>query len=152
MPRYAVGGRSLATAATADHVAALLWNPSATKSIQVREIWVFKTVATLDNHQLRRASSAGATPTTTVTPTIVNDFQRELAPPSGALLYLGTFGTQPTLEAVALARANLPAAIGAGFIWVFAEAITVKPGAGLAISTPTAVILQPSDFTFVWDE
>lgn len=151
MPRYSVGGRSAATAATADHAAAALWNPSATKSIRVREIWCFKSVATVDHHQLLRITARG-TPGTTVTPDADNDFDRELAPPSGAVLDLATYTAQPTVQTPPLARANLPAAIGAGFIWVFAEPILVKAGTGLAICTPQANVLQASDFTFVWDE
>jgi len=152
MPRYAVGGRSAATAATANHAAAALWNPSATKAIKVREIWVFKTVATADNHALQRITARG-TAGSTVTPdsSTCMDYPR-IAPQSGALLDLAAYTTQPTLTGVILARANLPAAIGSGFIWVFAEPIVVPPGEGLAIITPVAVILQPSDFTFVWDE
>jgi hypothetical protein len=152
MPRYAVGGRSAATAATADHVAAALWNPSSTKKIKVREIWVFKTVATADNHALRRITARG-TPGSTVTPDASNCFETpRVAPASGALLDLAAYTVQPTLTGVNLARANLPAAIGSGFIWVFTEPIEIPPDEGLAITTPVATILQPSDFTFVWDE
>lgn len=152
MPRYAVGGRSAASAATANHAAACLWNASATKNIKVREIWVFKTVATVDNHALRRAIARG-TPGSTVTPDASNCFEAPMiAPQSGALLDLAAYTVQPTLTGVNLARANLPAAIGSGFIWVFAEPIEVPFGEGLVITTPVAVILQPSDFTFVWDE
>jgi hypothetical protein len=153
VPRYAVGGRSAATAATANNCAAALWNPHATKSIKVREIWVFKTVATADNHALQRITARG-TPGSTVTPDANSSFDCPLvAPQSGALLDLAAYTVQPTLAGgVPLARANLPAAIGSGFIWVFAEPIEVNPGTGLAIITPVATILQPSDFTFVWDE
>jgi len=152
MPRYAVGGRSAATAATIGHAAAALWNPSTTKKIKIREIWAFKTVATVDYHALRRISARG-TPGSTVTPGQGNCFEQpRIAPQSGALLDLAAYTVQPTLVGENLARANLPAAIGAGFIWVFAEPIEIPPGEGLAIITPVATILQPSDFTFVWDE
>ena len=152
MLRYAVGGRSAATAATANHAAVALWNPHATKVLYVRELWVFKTVATADNHALQRITARG-TPGSTVTPNGTSCFERiRVVPASGAVLDLAAYTGQPTLTGGILARANLPAAIGAGFIWVFAEAIAVPPGEGLALITPAAVILQPSDITVVWDE
>jgi hypothetical protein len=42
--------------------------------------------------------------------------------------------------------------VGAGFQWKFSEPLEIGPGRGLAVFTPVAVILQPSDFTFIWDE
>jgi hypothetical protein len=42
--------------------------------------------------------------------------------------------------------------VGAGFQWKFSEPLEIGPGRGLGIFTPVAVILQPSDFTFIWDE
>lgn len=152
MPRYAVGGRTVATAATANHAAAALWNPSTTKAIKLREVWVFKTAATVDNHGLRRITARG-TAGSTVTPDSSTSLDTpRITPQSGALLDLAAYTVQPTLTGVLLSRANLPAAIGAGFIWVFAEPIIIPPGEGLALITPEAVILQPSDVTFVWDE
>jgi hypothetical protein len=130
----------------------MLWNPSSTKKIKVREIWVFKTVATADNHAIQRATARG-TPGSTITPDASNCLETpRIAPQSGALLDLAAYTVQPTLTGVILARANLPAAVGSGFIWVFAEPIEIPPGEGLALITPVAVILQPSDITFVWDE
>lgn len=151
MARYAVGGRSAATAATADTVAASLWNPHASVRLRVFEIWICKTVATIDNHGIRRTTTRG-TAGSTVTPVIANNFQRSVAPVSGALLDLALFSAQPTLDGVNIGRWNLPAAIGAGVIWTFPEPVEVGPGAGLAIVTPPAVILQPSDITYVWEE
>lgn|SRR3990167_3004161 len=152
MPRYAIGGRTAATAATANHAAAALWNPSSTKAIRLREVWVFKTAATVDNHGISRITARG-TPGSTVTPSATTAFDTpRIAPQSGALLDLAAYTVQPTLGGLLLARANLPAAIGAGFIWVFAEPIIIPPGEGMALITPEAVILQPSDVTFVWDE
>lgn len=152
MPRYAVGGRSAATAATADHAAAALWYASGTKAIKLREIWVFKTVSTADNHALRRITARG-TPGSSVTPDASNCMEvPRVAPQSGVVLDLGAYTVQPTLTGVNLARSNLPAAVGSGFIWVFTEPIEIPPGEGIAIITPVAVILQPSDFTFVWEE
>lgn len=152
MMNYMVGGRSANTAATADHVAAALWNPSSAVTMWVKEIWVFKTVGTADNHCLYYITGRG-TAGSTVTPTINSDLERSLAPPSGALLDLALYSVQPTLAAsLCIVRANLPATVGSGFIWVFSDPIRIKPGQGLAVATPVATILQASDFTFKWAE
>ena len=152
MNRYSASGRSLATAATANHCAAQLWNPSTTVSIFVHEIHFVQTAAVVSNLVVQRSSARGAAPTATVTPDIDNDYEHGLAPPSGAVLELATFGTQPTLATPPLLAWNLPAAIGSGLMWVFSRPIRVKPGAGICIATPVAVILQPGDCTVVWDE
>jgi hypothetical protein len=149
--RYAVGGRSAATAATIDQ-GSHLWNPHGTKSIYVVEVWVFKTVATTDNHGLIRTTTIGTTPGTTVTPDADNAFDRRAAPASGCVLYLATFATYPVTAGPYLARANLPAAIGAGFIWTFPEPIEVPAGTGLGVVTPLAAAMIASDLTYIWDE
>lgn len=150
--RYSVGGRSANTAATANHVAAALWNPSTAFNIYVREIWVTKTVATADNHQLNYITTRG-TAGSTVTPDADNDFSRAAVPPSGALLDLAAYSVQPTLQTPALDRRNLPATVGSALLFDFRDyPVMVRPGQGLAVGTPVATILQASDFTFVWDE
>lgn len=148
---YRTGGRCVATAATADNVGAALWNPHATMDLTVDEVHFFQTVGTVSNPGLVRTTTRG-TQTLTVTPDIDNHDERLLAPITGALLDL-TYSAQPTLATPYLMRINLPAAIGAGFIWAFApKGIRVPAGTGLAIATPVAVILQPGDVTFVWHE
>jgi len=97
MARYSVGGRSAATTATINNAAAQLWNPHATKSIKLSEIWVAKTVGTADNHILYPTIVRG-TPGSTITPDVDNHFQRQYAPGSGALLDLGAFTVQPTIQ------------------------------------------------------
>lgn len=154
MLRYSVAARmNAATAATADHVAALLWNPSSAKEIQVVEIWWAKTAATADAMKLVYTTTAGASPGSTTTPDIDSNWDgRGLAPISGALLYTAAFGTQPTVTAPAITQTNLPAAIGSGFIWVLNRPITVRAGQGLALANPTAAAIQIADVTFVWEE
>lgn len=151
--RYAVASDTLATAATIDHVSALLWNPHGTKSIYVREVHWFSQAATACHPALVRTSTAGVTPTSTVTPDADNAFDRRAVPPSGALLYGATFGTQPTLQTPYLARSSLPAAIGAAIMWSFLDTpIEVPAGTGLAVATPVATALQAARATYVWDE
>ena len=150
MARYGAGVRTAATAATADTAAAVLWNPHGSISIFLREVWWFKTVATADNVCMARSSARG-TQTTTFTPDIDSHFARRYAPIS-TLVIDSAWSAQPTKDLTYLARANLPAAVGSGFVWVFAEAIEIPAGQGIWIGTPVATILQPSDLTVVWDE
>lgn len=150
MPRYAVAGRAAATAATADNVGAALWNPAAAKGLKVVEVHWFKITATADNLGIVRISTRG-TQTLTVTPDADNDYERLVVPATGALLDL-TYSAQPTLQTPYLKRINLPAAVGAGVMWVFPIPIDVPFGTGLAIATPTAVVLQSADVTFVFDD
>jgi len=154
MSQYSVGGRGVVTAATANLVGAELWNPHASISLYVTAVWVAQTAGTVNNPYLKRSSARGATPNNTVTPTIENDWDRLQAPPSGALLDMGTFGTAPTLVGTPLAAANAPAAAGSGYMLPFVpgRGIRVPAGMGLCVYTPVAVALQPMDVTFFWDE
>lgn len=153
MRHFAIAGRSLATAATANHVAAQLWNPDGTRSLWVVEIHVQKTAATIDHHAIQRSSARGATPTATATPDLDNDFEREITPDTGAVLELATFGTQPTLAGPDMYKGILPAAVAGAVQYVFpGNGIKVPFGTGLCVFTPVATILQPSDFTFVFHE
>lgn len=150
---FACAGRSIVTAATADHVAAQLWNPDSTRSLWVVEIHIAKTVATADHHGIARSSARGSTPTATVTPDLDNDFEREITPDTGAVLELATFSSQPTLTAPYMYRSNLPAAVGAGAQYVFpGSGIRVLPGTGLCVATPVATAMQPIDATFIFHE
>jgi len=149
--RYAVAGRTAATAATADNVAAELWNPHGTKSLYVREVWVFATTATTAMNLGIVRSSAKGTSTLTVTPDADNAFDRRAVPPSGCTLEL-TFSAQPTLATPYLLRAIAPTVIGAGWVWPFPQPIEVVAGTGLCIATPMAVAFPIADATYVWDE
>ena len=95
MARVRVGVRTNATAATTNVQAAVLWNPHATIRLRVYEISWFKTVATADNLALLRVTGRG-TPTTTATPTIENETDRAVAPPSGAVVDTA-WSTGPTI-------------------------------------------------------
>jgi hypothetical protein len=146
-----VAGRSAATAATADNFACALWNPASTKDLWVIEVALAKTVATADNHGIVRITARG-TQTSTVTPDTDNAWNRDGTPPTGAVLDV-TYSAQPTIASPYLKRWNLPAAIGAGFVFTFPNpGIRVPAGTGLGIATPVAVILQASDVTYTWYE
>jgi hypothetical protein len=152
MSLYSVGGRIGGTTGAGDEaVGCALWNPHSTVRMKVVEIAYSKTAATVDNPAIQQSSTRG-TQTVTVTPDIDNSWERDLSPPSGALLDLD-YSADPTLQGPHLKVWNLPAAIGSGFIFSFpAPGIIIPPGTGLAITTHVAVALQIADVTFTWVE
>lgn len=151
MAQITLAGRSVATAATANHVAASIWNPHATARIAVTEIHICTTTAGAAHISIQRATTRG-TPGSAVTPTLASSSQRDLVAPSATELLLAAFTVQPTLETPSLRRWNLPAAVGAGVIIVFPEGIVVPGGAGLAIATPVATAFPASDISFAYED
>ncbi len=148
--RYAAAGRTAATAATADNAAAELWNPHATKSIYVREIWIFSSAATAMNLGIERSSAKG-TSTLTVTPDADNAYDRRAAPPSTCTLEL-TFSAQPTMQGPYMFRAISAAVAGAGWIFSFPQPVEVPAGTGICINTTQAAAFPIAEITCVWDE
>ena len=148
--RYSCAVLSIDTAAAIDDCGANLWNPHASISIFVVEVHIFKVGATVDNPGLVRTSARG-TQTATVTPDIDNHYANRYAPISGAVIDTD-WSALPTVAGPYLMRAHLPAAAGAGLIWVFSQPIEIPAGKGLAVATPIATILQDANITFVWDE
>jgi hypothetical protein len=146
MSKHMVSGTSIATAATANHCAAQIWNPSSTISIFVNALAWFHTVATADFAAVGVSTARGATPNNTATPDADNDFAQEGVPQTAWVLEMGTFGTQPTIATPRLSGFPQGAAIGAGLILPFGEqsnGFRIKPGNGMVIFTPVATILQP---------
>ena len=153
MARFRVAGRmNAATAATANHVAAQFWNPSANARPRIIEVHIVVTTAAAAHISLQRSTARGATPGATATPDIDNSDSRDVAPPSASVLELAAFGTQPTVDASSLQRWILPASIGAGIILPLPDGVTVPPGTGLCVLTPVATAFPISDISFVWDE
>ncbi len=153
MATYSIGGRSAATAATANHAAAGIWNPHATDRIRIKEIWISVPTAAAAVIGLLRNTTRG-TAGSTVTPAIQNADGRDVAPVSGFLLDLATYSAQPTLDSATAYqwRWNLPATAGAGIIAVFNDPIIVPPGAGIVVVTPTATVFPACDFTFIIED
>lgn len=95
---YSVRGVGVAGAG-AGSVAFSLWNPHTSQILKLKRI-----VLSLQNGgsvgaiAIFQRSSTRGTPASTVTPGVSNDSKRGAAPPSGALLDLGTFTVQPTLD------------------------------------------------------
>jgi murein DD-endopeptidase MepM/ murein hydrolase activator NlpD len=150
-------GRTGASAATAGHGVAAIWNPHSTLAITVYELSLFATTAPAAGSTvaLQRISARG-TAGSTITPGIQNDTQYGAAPSSGSLLDLATYTVQPTVIGTsvthALWRFPLAAVIGSGFVQPFPEGIRVPAGAGLAIIAAAAVIVPASDVSIAFDE
>jgi hypothetical protein len=157
---YQASARTAATLATANHVLAQLWNPSASVRMIVHEVWVCANAAPTAGTALYLVrSSARGTAGSTVTPTIDNDNERLLAPPSGALLDLAAFSAQPTLSPAAGTNTagmfftwDFAAVIGSGIIAPLPRGIVIPAGFGLCLAQKTAVIFPVSDVGFVWEE
>ncbi len=152
MAVYRVAGKTVATAATINHAVAGIWNPHATDRVRVTELKVCITTATAVEPTIFRNTARG-TAGSTVTPAIAQSDGRDVAPVSGFLLDLSAYTVQPTLDgAVALEKWWLPAAIGAGVMWVFSDPIVVGPGAGIVIVTGTAVAFPVSAVSIVAED
>jgi hypothetical protein len=152
---YTVRGRTAATAATADHAIAALWNPHTTQRIKVVSFAIFKqggAGTAGDAIRLRRITARG-TAGSTVTPGIAQHSTRGIAPPSGAVLDLAAYTTQPTLDTVDLGIGWVaPAVQGAGLVYPIPGGIEIPPGAGLAIIQVAATAWPASEITFSWLE
>lgn len=153
MPAVSLGGRTAATAATANHTLAELWNPHATKRLSVFEIGMFKAAAgtAADSLRVRRTSARG-TAGSTLTPGIENNLERGAAPQSGALLDVAAFTVQPTLETGILAAFVAAAVAGSGIILPTPRGIEIPPGTGLALVHLEATAWPASDVWFGWTE
>lgn len=149
--QFRCGGRTVATAATAGHAAATLWNPSSAVEMYLREFHFVNTTAASANLVIRRSTTRG-TAGSTVTPDIDNEVDRAATSPAGALLDLATYSVQPTLDTSELDRWMTAAVIGAGKIWTFPKRVLIPPGQGITIATPVATAIAASDVTAVWDE
>ncbi len=152
MSVFLVTGRTTATAATVNVAAAGIWNPHATARIRLREIWIASTTAGASNIGLLRTSARGTVTSRAVV--LSENIGNDNASISGLGIDL-TYTVQPTYVTATgyLGRWNLPAAVGAGVIITFPDqGIAIYAGAGIALVTPTAVILPVSDVTFVIDE
>ena len=146
---YVHGKTAAATAATIDHAICQLWNPSASRRLKVYEVHIFKQGAGAADEPVLRRSTVRGTPGATITPTIVNHGERDLAPPSGMLLDIAAFTAQPTLEALGVLGGVAPAAIGSGFMWSFNGELEIPAGNGLVITTGVALAFPISRVSYV---
>lgn len=149
---YSVGGRSVATAATVNHGSAILWNPHTTKRIWLLGIEYVTSAAVGILGQFSRTSTKG-TPGSTITPDEDNSWERDIAPPSGAVLDLATYTVQPTLQGPAIYKVRVTSTIGFGGMWAPPEpGVCIPPGTGFGVLTAENNAFGAVDYTFIWEE
>lgn len=150
MATYAVRGFTAATAATADHVIAEIWNPGTVtgRRIKLVEWALFKAGgvgAAADSIYLRRSTAKG-TSGSTVTPSAANADDNASAPPSGFTVELAAFTVQPTLASLpGMSGWVAPAVQGAGLVWPVPRGIWIPAGAGLCICQRAATAWPTSE-------
>jgi hypothetical protein len=84
-----------------------------------------------------------------VTPGAAHDLSGDqVAPVSGWLLDLA-FSAQPTFKTGDGRQFAIPAAVGAGLMWVFNTLIEIAEGEGIAIVTASALAFPVSTITVV---
>jgi hypothetical protein len=153
LARYAVNGKTVATAATIDHAIAQVWNPSGSKRIKLTEMHIFKQAVGAADEPVIRRSTARGTAGSTVTPTSTSEMEQIANPPSGFLLDLAAFTVQPTLATGPLHSAVIPAAIGAGIMWTFPDfGIEIPAGQGVVLTTGIALAFPVSRITVVVED
>ena len=151
---YSVRGFTTATASAADETVCALWNPHATRRIQVLEFGVYRTgitglIPTIDGITAR--GTAGST----VTPDADNGWDTDDTPPSGVLLDLAAYSVAPTFAAPRLFGARLGGGTGSGgsgYVWVFASGLALPPSRGLALRSRAVEVWTASEVYYVWEE
>lgn len=149
MSLAAVRGLTTATAATADHAIAAVWNPHATKRISLLELAIFAAAApgAAAGFYLRRISVRG-TAAAAAAPGIPNSYQGDTAPVSGWALDLGAYTVQPTLAAGAgIGYGFVFAAVAASGIVLPLRGIEIPPGAGLALLNRAAIAVPACEIS-----
>lgn len=149
MQTHYVRGFNAATAATANHALASLWNPHGSRRIKVVEVHIFKAGAGAANDSiyLERITARG-TAGSTVTPDADNSSEGDSTSPAGMLLDLAAFTVQPTLATPGMVGWVAPAVAGAGIIWTLPRGITLLPGTGIAILQRAATAWPTSEISF----
>jgi hypothetical protein len=152
---YSVVGQGTAPA-VANSALAGLWNPHTTQSILVVQISVnnLSTASGTRFVALSRVTTRG-TPASTVTPDIYSHHIQGVAPPSGALLDLGTYTVEPTQETPYDFGLGWPPVISAGAVFPIPGGIIVPPERGLGlIQLPASTFVGEVTFSWLedWDE
>jgi hypothetical protein len=151
---YRTKGTTVATAATADHAIAAIWNPHSTKRIKLVEFSIFAITAPAASagFYFRRITARG-TPGSTVTPGLEGSDQRDLIPPSGWLLDLAAYSAQPTLAtAPGIGPSFVFAAVAASGIVLPMRSIEIPPGTGLAAVNRAAIAVVACDVGIIVED
>lgn len=150
---YYVSGTTAASAVTDQHAIAMIWNPSATRTVQIVELKavVFAAPGAGAGWLLRRSTVRG-TAGSTVTPTAEHHARREAAPDSGFLLDLAAYSVQPTLAAGDLDGWVYPAVTASGVIIPYPRGLEVPPGTGLGLVNRAAIAFPAAEVSYVVEE
>jgi len=150
---FSVRGFTAATAATADHAIAQLWNPDTLKRIKMLELGLFKAGAGTANDSVYLVrTTAEGTVGSTVTPDADNSWDGDDTTASAARLGLAAFSVQPTKATPNLWGWVASVVAGSGVIWPTPRGIWIPPGTGLAIAQRAATIWPISEVYFVFEE
>lgn len=157
MARYGVGGHNvIAGAAAQDRCLAALWNPHASRMLRVVHVewWQGDASPGVSSLAVVRISTQG-TAGSTVTPDADNDYDRLVAPATGAVLNLGDFSVQPTVAGPYhfLAHVSGPSSgAGSGMSWALSRAFLVRAGTGLAIVTSVNFTFDAGECSWTFDD
>lgn len=143
MARYSLAQR---TSGTASGAAAAELRSTSTDRIFVKEVGIFLAAATASSFGIGRPAAIGVTPTSPVTGTPMDPGN-----PAGTGQGAVAWGTGPTVPVVFIRRYSVPATIGTGIVFVFAE-----PGLIIPISSSLVVwnlaTNGVADVHWEWDE
>lgn len=154
MARHRISGTTAASAATADHAIAAIWNPSSTVTITVYEIAVvaFAAPGAGAGFLVRRLSARG-TAGSSVTSAIGHCLSwARTASQSGFILDMAAYSVQPTLITGDLDAWVFAAVTASGIIKPYPEGIEVPAGEGLAIINRAAIAFPTSEVSFAVSE
>lgn len=153
---FSIAIRSGTTTAAADELLCNLWNPSSSRSLWVLEYQCHLSgvIAALDPWRFCRTTTIGTNPGGVATPDLDNDWEREITPQTGAVLYISNWTTEPVLALPELVRYATPTtSSNHGCTWLFGEeGIRVPPGTGLGVSTTGAVAAPQVEQSFRFRE
>lgn len=139
MSRYSVAVAKT-SAATPGWVLELRSGPS--RDLRVFEVGVTTDTGSATTIGLVRSASAGTTPGGVVVPQ-----PEDLAGAAAAEAVVNTtYATAPTVNAVALRRYAMPAAVGSGILWSFPEGLVV-PSSTFSAATSGLILWQFSSLT-----
>lgn len=152
--RYSVGVSGAAPSGSVEPHSTL-WNPSSDVPIRLLYVCCAVPAGTAAHIILCRIDTQG-TSASDVTPDADNDFARELAPPSGALIGLADFSVAPSVGN------DLDRWVVSGFGSVErwygqpdshregSHGIEVPPGTGLSLSVQSGAVI--TEDTWMWEE
>lgn len=148
--RHRLGARSN----IANEPLALIWNPHASLSVSLGEVWFQQNgVSSASGAYLLARATARGTPTSTATSAAANDEEGAAAPDSGLLIDDCSTIAPPTFSTTdILAGLTMMQSAASGFIIPFRRPLLLPAGRGIVIFAQSAATMATSDVVAVWDE